>query len=103
MALAQVQSLVEADQAHPPISIAPPNETVVVHVQPDVVNPICYQMLTLFVWLLGGRNRWWETHSISSGQRMGKGQGNWLRGLLLMFPCTRHSNWHNHGSQAGED
>ena len=39
MALAQVQSLVEADQPHPPISIAPPSQTVVVHVQPDMVGP----------------------------------------------------------------
>ena len=53
MALAQVQSLVEADQPHPPISIAPPSETVVVHVQPDMVNPLlpitrcCYEIVHL--------------------------------------------------------
>ena len=40
MALAQVQSLVEADQPHPPISITAPMETVVLHVQPDVVGPV---------------------------------------------------------------
>jgi len=38
MALAQVQSLMEEDQPHPPISLAPPTETVVVHVQPDNVS-----------------------------------------------------------------
>ena len=57
MALAQVQSLVEADQSHPPISIAPPTETVVVHVQPDMVSLLpsitrcCYEI----VYLVAGR------------------------------------------------
>lgn len=40
MALAQVQSLVEADQPHPPIGITAPTETVMVHIQPDVVSPV---------------------------------------------------------------
>ena len=40
MALAQVQSLVEEDQPHPPISLAPPTETVIIHVQPDNVSTL---------------------------------------------------------------
>ena len=47
MALAQVQSLVEADQPHPPISIAPPSQTVVVHVQPDMVGSHCVNTMII--------------------------------------------------------
>ena len=38
--LAQLQSLVEEDQPHPRISLAPPTETVIVHVQPDNVSTL---------------------------------------------------------------
>jgi len=49
MALAQVQSLVEEDQPHPPISLAPPTETVIVHVQPDNVSHFVYMGLFIIV------------------------------------------------------
>ena len=40
MALAQVQSLVEEYQPRPPISLVPPTETVIIHVQPDNVSTL---------------------------------------------------------------
>jgi len=40
MVLAQLQSLVEEDQPHPPISLAPPTETIIIHVQPDNVSTL---------------------------------------------------------------
>ena len=46
MVLAQVQSLVEEDQPHPLISLAPPTDTVIVHVQPDNVGTL---YLKLFI------------------------------------------------------
>ena len=52
MALTQLQSLVEEDQPHPPISLAPPTKTVIIHVQPDNVSTlylIFIGMLQVFV------------------------------------------------------
>ena len=46
MVLAQVQSLEEEDQPHPLISLAPPTDTVIVHVQPDNVGTL---YLKLFI------------------------------------------------------